>query len=171
MKRVRFVLLVAAVTLLGGALLGGGQCGGQEVIVGCQDDTDCGASQTCNVASGVCLCADDGACDASEFCNLAGRCQTKTECLNNTDCGAFPEICDTSRTDDNAGQCLALDAQSTQCVLDSHCPFGFYCQDRICQLGCRENGDCTLGQPCIAGQCDTRRRVQRARLLRLRRNL
>lgn len=143
----------------------------------CTSDGDCGEFSICDPA-GVCRCNSDDACDASEFCNLAGSCQEKLECFSDDDCrgenGDAAAICDTrleidaadvvtiddgvrSRT---AGNCVTLNSSSLQCLMDSHCPFGFYCQQlggggANCQPGCRDNGDCALGQPCIDNQCDT----------------
>jgi hypothetical protein len=135
----------------------------------CQSSFDCAEFNFCD-AVGVCRCNDDAACDASEFCNLAGSCQGKLECFTTEDCRT-PEnpaaICDTRRersksdasADDNflsrtGGQCVTLNATTTQCLMDSHCPFGFFCNSGICQVGCRDNADCVPGDPCINGQCD-----------------
>lgn len=117
----------------------------------CKSDLDCGTSESCNVPRGQCICIDDNACDATEFCNAAGGCQQKLECLNNNDCrddGNPSAICDTT-----TGACLTLSA-SVQCVLDSQCPYGSFCDSNECTPGCQDNGDCQLGDPCINGQCD-----------------
>lgn len=142
----------------------------------CTADADCGDFSVCDPA-GVCRCNSDDACDASEFCNLAGSCQGKLECFSDDDCradgGDAAAICDTRLAIDasevgavedgvrsrTAGSCVTLNSSSLQCLMDSHCPFGFYCQQlggggSVCQPGCRDNGDCPLGQPCIANQCD-----------------
>lgn len=136
--------------------------------LGCTSDLDCGDFKRCDTGNGVCRCTDDGACDASEFCNLAGSCQPKTECLTDDDCRTADNpaaICDTraphlsgSGADDNvysatAGQCVTLSAQ-VSCLMDSHCPFGFFCQGSQCLPGCRDDGDCPMGDPCINGTCD-----------------
>jgi len=126
-------------------------CPAPVIDAGCKSDLDCGSSQRCDAARAICLCIDDNACDAAEFCNLAGSCQLKLECLNNTDCrnaDAPSDICDTT-----GGECVTLSA-SLQCVLDSQCPFGSYCDNQRCATGCRVDGDCNLGDPCINGQCD-----------------
>lgn len=142
----------------------------------CTSDSECGDFNFCDPA-GVCRCRSDDACDATEFCNLAGSCQEKLECFSDEDCrgeGGDPAaICDTRLEIDpsdsvtaedgvrsrSAGSCVTLNASSVQCLMDSHCQFGFYCQHlgsggAICQPGCRDNGDCLLGQPCINNQCD-----------------
>ncbi len=139
----RFVIVAALAAL---ALTGCPKA--VELDPGCKSDLECQANESCAVATGKCLCIDDNACDFSEFCNLAGSCQTKLECLNNTDCDGDGSICDTT-----SGECLALSA-SLQCVLDSQCPYGSTCEDKQCQTGCRDDGDCTLGTPCIGNVCD-----------------
>jgi hypothetical protein len=114
---------------------------------GCTVSSDCGDNQQCDTVSGQCLCLDDSACDPSEFCNAVGKCQTVLECLDNSDC-IDSELCDTT-----TGSCLA--SVPGICVLDSQCPFGSYCgANRGCSPGCRDNGDCPLGTPCLDGQCD-----------------
>lgn len=123
----------------------------------CTADSECGLSQRCDVDTGRCLCVDDSACDgATEFCNEAGRCQPKNGCVSNDDCaqgGATRVICDTT-----SSTCTALTA-AVGCFLDSHCPFGSWCSDGQCAPGCRDNGDCMIGDPCIAGVCDGREGV------------
>lgn len=141
----------------------------------CKSDEDCGDFNRCD-ASGVCLCKSDDACDAAEFCNLAGSCQQKLQCFSDDDCATADNpasICDTRlpieaddfiTVEDNiqsrtSGSCVTLNSSNVQCLMDSHCPFGFFCQSvtggGVCQPGCRDNGDCTLGDPCINGQCDS----------------
>jgi hypothetical protein len=135
---------------------------------GCTSDIDCGDFRRCDTANKVCRCTSDDACDDTEFCNVAGSCQPKTECIDDEDCRTADNptaVCDTRQphpngagTDDGffsstAGQCVTLSAQ-TQCLIDSHCPFGYYCQSAQCTPGCRDNGDCALGDPCINNQCN-----------------
>lgn len=134
----------------------------------CQANTDCPQFNFCD-PSGVCRCNDDAACDATEFCNLAGSCQQKLECFTDEDCrgddGNLSAICDTRKPIDavgagdnflspTGGQCVTLNSSTLQCLMDSQCPFGFFCNAGICQVGCRDNGDCALGDPCINGRCD-----------------
>lgn len=144
-------LLVRAL-LVGAVLALAPACARPAEVTGCQADKDCANFERCDVDTGFCLCADDQACDATEFCNGEGRCQPKLGCTSNSDCKS-PErpsdICDTT-----TGQCVTLNASTLQCVLDSHCPFGSYCEGQICQPGCRVNGDCGVDIPCIDGQCD-----------------
>jgi len=138
------VFLLSAIVVVAG--LAGCQPKVQQ-ITGCSQDAECGASQRCDALSGRCLCTDDSACDPSEFCNIAGGCQPVLECLNNSDCEPT-EFCDT-----NGGECIAK--VPGICVLDSQCPFGSFCgQNRGCATGCRDDGDCHLGTPCIGGTCD-----------------
>lgn len=141
----------------------GGACGVLVVLmgcptpassVGCKADRDCANFETCDVNTGFCLCADDQACDATEFCNGLGRCQPKLGCESNADCRSPDrpsDICDTT-----TNECITLNASSLQCILDSHCPFGSYCSQNICRVGCQENGDCGIDVPCINGSCDER---------------
>jgi hypothetical protein len=148
---VRLIHLLPA--LLIGAATFAGCPGSRDVINGvCMADEDCGAFQRCDAARGVCLCTGDNACDPAEFCNVAGNCQPLLNCLNNEDCRTEETpfaICNT----DN-GQCITLDGVNTQCAKDAHCPFGFFCDASRCVQGCRDNGDCPLGEPCIEGACD-----------------
>ncbi len=134
----------------------------------CHSSADCPQFTQCD-PTGVCRCTSDDACDASEFCNLAGSCQQKLECFTDDDCrsaDAPSAICDTRQLQEDpnapddqvhaktAGQCVTLNSSTTQCLIDSHCPFGFYCDSGVCQVGCRDNGDCPLGEPCIDNQCN-----------------
>lgn len=123
----------------------------------CALDSECGDGKRCDVAAGICLCANDNGCDAqTEFCNALGRCQSKLGCENNDDCsqdGAVPQFCDVT-----TGQCelknICDPAEGeTCCVIDEQCPFGNICSilDKRCVPGCRDDGDCFLGQGCIGG--------------------
>ncbi len=146
--RLRKIIPLRALLLLVGVICGAAGCPQAVQERGCASDLDCSADQRCDASRGLCLCIDDNACDAAEFCNLAGACQPKLECLNNGDCGGGTSMCDST-----TGACVTLSA-SLQCVLDSQCPFGSFCEGQACRSGCREDGDCALGTPCIAGQCD-----------------
>ncbi len=119
----------------------------------CKNDAQCGEFKRCNASTGACLCTSDDACDGTEFCNLAGSCQGRQQCLSNTECRTAEtpsSICNVK-----SGECVTFDAVSVQCVDDAHCPFGFFCDGTRCAEGCRENGDCPLGEPCIATSCNT----------------
>jgi hypothetical protein len=141
MNKLSFLLAALGVVVLSTA------CPKAIVLEGCSSDIDCGASQRCDATRGQCLCLDDNACDLTEFCNIAGTCQPQLECLNNADC-ANTEMCDT-----NTGSCIIKAAGV--CVLDSQCPYGSFCaQNRACTPGCRDDGDCALGTPCLEGTCD-----------------
>lgn len=152
MKPSRFFLLL--VGAFGALMLSASTCSTPVEVTGCKADRDCNNFERCDIATGFCLCADDQACDATEFCNGEGRCQPKLGCNSNRDCGG-PErpsdICDTT-----TGQCITLDGATLQCVLDSQCPFGSYCDLNSCRPGCRDNGDCGVDVPCINGTCDAR---------------
>lgn len=142
------VAVVVVALVIGGLAPG---CPQPVQDTGCVSDLDCSLNQRCEPSRGLCLCIDDNACDAAEFCNLAGACQPKLECLNNGDCDGGlggNAMCDTT-----SGECVTLSA-ALQCVLDSQCPFGSFCENKRCETGCRDDGDCALGTPCIANQCD-----------------
>lgn len=120
---------------------------------GCKVDSVCpggvDGSGFCDEASGECRCRNDNACDGqNEFCNAAGLCQPRTGCTSNADCSPG-SICDVT-----AGECTELQPGVFDCALDSHCPYGTYCQANVCQRGCLDNGDCPLGQPCMNGACN-----------------
>jgi hypothetical protein len=118
----------------------------------CASDLDCPENTACNAARGVCACIDDAACNPDEFCNVQGACQPLLQCVDNDDCrgeGDTTNICDVG-----TGGCVAL-SPTLQCLLDSHCPFGAYCDSGLCRDGCRDDADCALGAPCIAGSCNT----------------
>lgn len=145
----RFITLAIAVVSL--TVVGG--CARRAVQTGvCASDLDCPENTACNAARGQCVCIDDGACNPDEFCNVQGACQPLLECSDNTDCrgaGDTSSICDVT-----SGGCVSL-SPTLQCVLDSQCPFGAYCENNQCHAGCRDDGDCPLGSPCIDGTCDT----------------
>jgi hypothetical protein len=125
---------------------------GTQVSLGCERDGDCQNFQYCEVGTGFCLCSDNNACDANEFCNETGRCQPRLGCISNKDCATDDgarRICDTKND-----ECVELDGVNLSCTLDSHCPFGSVCEGSQCAPGCRENGDCPAGQPCIERQCN-----------------
>jgi Cys-rich repeat protein len=131
-------------------------CPQHEVEAGhCQSDLDCGKFHSCSPA-GECKCTSNDGCDATEFCNVAGSCQPKLECESDDDCkttNGTKAICDTRTSSETAGQCVVLSA-TKQCLQDSHCPFGFFCQGAVCTPGCKDDGDCPMGGPCLNNQCD-----------------
>lgn len=45
------------------------------------------------------------------------------------------------------------DAGATSCRLNSDCPPGLYCKDRICDYDCRARRDCAPGEICESGAC------------------
>lgn len=118
----------------------------------CAADTDCGAYQKCNVDTGQCLCATDEACGFGASCNVAGFCQPRLGCVDNADCGGEQDpnvMCDV-----NTDSCVSRTPGIRECTRDSQCGFGSVCEAELCTPGCRKNGDCPLGQPCIDGSCD-----------------
>jgi hypothetical protein len=145
-NRIFFLLVVVSVVFVDG-------CARRAVQTGaCVSDLDCPENTACNTSRGVCACIDDAACNPDEFCNVQGACQPLLQCADNDDCrseGDASSICDVT-----TGGCLSLSA-TVQCVLDSQCPFGAYCENNVCRDGCRDGGDCPLGAPCIDGLCNT----------------
>jgi hypothetical protein len=126
------------------------------VKTACTENVDCDPSGEgylrCDATSGFCLCTDDRGCGAGETCNPLGRCQADSGCNSNADCG--PQLfCDTTTS-----QCLSVDECGAGdggrcCVLDSQCGFGNVCDAlaKKCVPGCRDTGDCVLGQACVRG--------------------
>lgn len=105
----------------------------------CVSDDECPANFACE--SGRCVCRSDASCQANETCNMAGFCQARVGCETSLDC---PEgqFCD--RT---TGNCLDRD----RCTDDLQCDLGEVC-DLVrfeCVPGCREVGDCPLGDVCL----------------------
>ncbi len=158
-------LLVVALGLLAA---GACNCGGGAGP--CTDDAQCDATgqgfSKCNQDQGICICVDSRACGPNEFCNGAGRCQAEAGCETNDDCGDGGDsglFCDITTS-----QCLSVQECNPQgghvcCTLDDQCPFGQICNDvnRTCTDGCRDSGDCILGQGCAGagfgrlGTCGT----------------
>ena len=133
----------------------------------CTEDAACDVTGegllACNLDDGFCVCIDDRACGPNEFCNALGRCQTVSGCSTNDDCGTNDAglFCDIT-----SAQCLSLQECSPAegqscCSLDSQCPFREICDTLTltCVAGCRDNGDCILGEGCVGagfgrlGQC------------------
>lgn len=148
---IRGSLFVAAI----GALvfpLTGSICGTRVDTEACLSDADCnpagGNFWSCDLGSGRCLCTTNAACDpGTEFCNDNGFCQERGGCIDNTECDP-PSFCDI--TD---GTCINPTSSTKTCSLDTHCPFGFYCDGRVCQPGCRDSSDCALGLGCVLMTC------------------
>lgn len=130
----------------------------------CRSDDDCDPEgqgyRTCDVDSGLCLCRDDRGCGDGERCNALGSCQVIAGCGSNDDCAA-DQFCDALR-----GDCLARNVcgDGDCCSLDGQCPYGSVCEALTfrCVEGCRDEGDCLLGQGCEGaglgrlGTCGTR---------------
>jgi len=105
----------------------------------CVTDADCGTARSCDAATGTCRCVSDAACSPDEFCN--GRsCQRRVGCDTTLDCppGTFCDL--------GTRQCVDRD----RCTSDVQCPIGAVCDEvRLeCIAGCRDNGDCRLGEAC-----------------------
>jgi hypothetical protein len=147
-------LLVLLLTTLSVVFGTAGAC--ERVKQQCTANSDCDPQglgfSACNVVDGTCLCTDDRGCGDNEVCNSLGRCQTESGCNSNDECnsGLFCDV--------TTNQCLAVDecapgAGETCCVLDSQCGFNSVCDAlaKKCIPGCRDEGDCILGQACVRG--------------------
>lgn len=158
MTGARAALLAASSVAV--CLLLGADCGGP-ALTKCTADADCQRSSQylrCEVETGLCLCNDNRACGPNETCNPLGRCQAFAGCTANADCCGEGEDCTHLFCDTVTSQCLSVDEcqpdqGETCCTLDSHCPFGNICNplDQRCIPGCRDDGDCLLGQGCAGG--------------------
>lgn len=125
----------------------------------CGSNAECDALgqgfNVCDVERAQCICLDDRGCGADELCNAAGKCQTRSGCLTNDDCGEGL-FCDVL-----SGDCIAY--EDGACTLDAHCGFGAVCDTlaRSCVPGCRDDADCALEQGCVGagfgrlGSCGT----------------
>jgi hypothetical protein len=119
----------------------------------CTTDADCDPQgqgyRGCAVDTGLCVCRDDRGCGDGERCNTRGSCQVIAGCVNNDDCGAG-QFCDA-----RDATCVPLDVcgDATCCAIDGQCPFGSVCEPITfrCVQGCRDEGDCRLGQGCEGG--------------------
>ena len=127
------------------ALLGTGCNETNELRGFCTSDDDCPAGHRCDRNTGMCVCASDDVCKPDEYCAPDGICRRRMSCDSNLDCpdGLY---CDTT-----TGNCLEL----YKCTKDEQCPLREICSESYfrCVAGCRENGDCTLGQVCQDGKC------------------
>jgi hypothetical protein len=152
--RLFFVLTLAWVC--GAAACQG--CG--ETVTACAADADCQAIDPflkCDLAFGTCACTDDRACGPDEFCNVVGRCQPVSGCLSNKDCPASgPGECEQQFCDTTSGQCKGVCECGSEpgdicCTLDSQCGYGSVCDAFAgrCVDGCRNDGDCRLGEGCV----------------------
>jgi hypothetical protein len=103
------------------------QADGGEVMLGLN---------TCNPFPCGLACTRDDLCAPNEYCANYGRCTVG--CRIND-----PNSCPNGLTcDDQSKRCVA-----TNCQMDDNCPSNQYCQDGICQNGCRING-CANGLVC-----------------------
>lgn len=134
----------------------------------------------CQATSGTTVCDGDVNCGFEEFCeSCLGRCLPRRElcepcsedrecgevedrCLDYTSggrycgrsCGSCPVgyICGAS-----SGQCVALSGSCEavrECETASDCPLGRVCSGAFqCVVGCTDDGSCTAGLICQAGEC------------------
>jgi hypothetical protein len=139
--------------------LAGAGCTGNGTGEKCDSDLQCAEFFTCDVPSGTCLCTGDAACNADGqrgFCNAAGICQPQSGCLTNADCNTDGDGCEAEYCNTKTNQCLSVchcDPASGDvcCSTDSQCGFGKICNELEgrCIDGCRDDGDCRLGEGCI----------------------
>ncbi len=125
----------------------GAACSDSEPAAGaCASDPDCPAGFFCEDA--LCKCRTDDVCGDGRVCNSFGICQVAPQCVGNQDCEAN-EIC--SAGERSGGTCIL----ATSCEFNIHCPLGQFCnpQSKTCTSGCRNAGDCLLGDVCDGGQC------------------
>ena len=114
----------------------------------CETDTVCNPNGNdlfkCGV-NGFCLCTSDLACTGSERCNESGFCQGEAGCFDNSDC-PNNQFCDSQNK-------ICIDVGS--CGTALHCPFGYVCDtvQNQCIRGCKETGDCPIGNICRDDQC------------------
>ena len=149
--------------LLVAGALSGCNCGGTGL---CTSDAQCDATgqgySTCDLKQGICLCNDDRACGPNEHCNALGRCQAVAGCSTNDDC-ATDLFCDITSSNCLSVQECNPQTGQTCCTLDDQCPFRNICDalTLTCVPGCRDNGDCLIGEGCVGagfgrlGQCGT----------------
>jgi len=145
MNRISIKALIRAL-MIGGLLMAGSACTGEDPNYDCYEDTDCSTGQFCE--SNTCLCKTNDACGEGRYCNTWGVCQPRPPCLGNHDC-PDGEICNSA--DASGGKCIP----ASQCGSSVHCELNQYCdpQTQTCQPGCRNTGDCQLGHICLNGSC------------------
>lgn len=127
----------ASVLLLGLALALSGCVEDIRLNSGCRTNDECDPGFVCEERR--CRCTSDASCGPYDFCNPAGSCQKRIDCKDNRSCPAGL-ICDQS------GACIEME----KCTTDVQCRLGEIC-DQVrfrCVPGCRDVGDCALGDIC-----------------------
>lgn len=113
-------------------------CGNTTIRGGCGSDSACSDGLHC--VQGSCICTSDTDCPSGQSCNSAGFCQSNLGCQTSLDCpqGTF---CDTT-----SGNCI----DNSHCTEDIQCSPGQVCNtiSFTCVNGCRDVGDCPLGDVC-----------------------
>ncbi len=106
----------------------------------------CDKDEHCSDNGEVCVenlcqqCRDKDQCQEGEVCQ-GGRCETKVECVEDSDCSG-QLVC-------RVGQC------KEECASDGDCGSGMNCKSGRCvdPLACSGEGQCGSNQSCIAGRC------------------
>ena len=112
------------------------------VCVECNDNTDCGSGEVCDVANGICVgCLDDA---------LAGTVDTG--------CDAELPVCDLSGAGTGDDPCITCENDAGPGLIDWGCddvtPFcGFVSADEVTCFACETDGDCANTEVCRQGVC------------------
>lgn len=147
-----------------------GQC------INCADDTDCAASETCNLTNNQCEanCESDDECFPSGFCSETSsscvECRDTLDCLseevcvegicdgpachpNDTNCDTKCEMKADCKNPRNS-QCEIESKACVECLETSHCADGEICdRDFACKPACDSDANCADGKCSPDGQC------------------
>ena len=140
-------------------------CSDGRCVPACDDDSECGATERCETASGECVeavpCEDSSTCSTGETCDTcAGVCRPSTGgavCQRDENCPGFDDYCDTC-----LGECQPKRELCAPCTADIQCGedrdlcLNYASGSRACGVAC--GGDlpsCPAGYACDteAGQC------------------
>jgi choice-of-anchor A domain-containing protein len=145
------------------ATCGYGECASASC---CRADGDCAAGSYCEGSTCAAQRGNGAACTAANQC-------TSGQCVDGVCCDtACAGACDSCAQPEREGTCLPLPGGSegapscapyvcsgevatcpSQCVQDSQCAEGHYCQEGAC-VATRDNGEtCTAANQCTSGQC------------------
>ncbi|OTF78238.1 hypothetical protein BLA29_008439, partial [Euroglyphus maynei] len=129
----------------------------------CVQDVDCGIGQICEKSKCIDACRTDDACSYVTAC-INQRCQDPCSvygaCGHNAICQAenHRAVCKCASL--NVGKEDLFSAcdrqqilQTTDCLADDDCGFGYICNQGSCSEGCRHNDHCTPNEACINSEC------------------